>query len=140
MREREQLQNGVMLALGDFMFSVSGTQYQELKTSMSWRWASRDRLNRKPAKQFLGAASDSKTLSIAVYPQNKNDLYTFERLQTLANKGRPLRLVGGTPSGGADLGLWIIEKLDKGEKHFTDNGLPLSITGSLTISEYGEDK
>lgn len=136
----EELRNGVMLALGDFLFSVSGAQYQQLSTSMGWRWAKRDRLNRKPAKQFQGPDSDSKTLNITIYPQNKTDLYQFDRMKALADKGEPLRLVGGTPTGGADLGLWVIEKLERTDQYFTDNGIPLEIKGTLTISEYGDDE
>lgn len=136
----EELRNGVMLALGDFLFSVSGAQYQQLSTSMGWRWAKRDRLNRKPAKQFQGPESDSKTLNITIYPQNKTDLYQFDRMKALADKGEPLRLVGGTPTGGADLGLWVIEKLVRTDQYFTDNGIPLEIKGTLTISEYGDDE
>lgn len=136
----EELRNGVMLALGDFLFSVSGAQYQQVSTSMGWRWAKRDRLNRKPAKQFQGPESDSKTLNITIYPQNKTDLYQFDRMKALADKGEPLRLVGGTPTGGADLGLWVIEKLERTDQYFTDNGIPLEIKGTLTISEYGDDE
>lgn len=136
----DELRNGVMLALGDFLFSVSGAQYQQLSTSMGWRWAKRDRLNRKPAKQFQGPDSDSKTLNITIYPQSKTDLYQFDRMKALADKGEPLRLVGGTPTGGADLGLWVIEKLERTDQYFTDNGIPLEIKGTLMISEYGDDE
>ncbi|MFZ6043754.1 phage tail protein [Vibrio natriegens] len=140
----KELRNGVMLALsfpsGDFFFSVSGPQYQQLRTSMKWRWAKRPRLNRKPAKQFQGPDSDTKTLNITIYPQKKSDLYQFDRMKAFADKGEPGRLVGGTPSGGADLGLWCIESLERTEQYFTDNGIPLEIKGTLTISEYGEDE
>ncbi|HHY0482717.1 phage tail protein [Vibrio parahaemolyticus] len=140
----EELKNGVMLALsfpsGDFFFSVSGIQYQQLRTSMKWRWATRPRLNRKPAKQFQGPDSDTKTLNITIYPQNKSDLYQFDQMKAFADKGEPGRLVGGTPSGGADLGLWCIESLERNDQYFMENGIPLEIKGTLTISEYGEDE
>ncbi|NAX31992.1 phage tail protein [Vibrio sp. V37_P2S8PM304] len=136
--------NGVMLALsfpsGEFFFSISGTQYQQLQTSMQWRWAKRNRLNRKPAKQFLGPDSNTKTLNITIYPQNRQDLYQFDTMKQFADQGKPGRLVGGTPSGGADLGLWCIEKLDRTDQYFMANGIPLEIKGTLTISEYGEDE
>lgn len=135
-----QLTSGVMLALGDFLFSVNGPQYQQLRTAKKWRWSTRSRLNRKPAKQFQGPDSASKTLNITIYPQKKADLYVFDKMEALADKGDPLRLVGGTPSGGADLGLWVIESIDHNDQYFTDNGLPLEIKGTLTISEYGDDE
>ncbi|ENN2394381.1 phage tail protein, partial [Vibrio alginolyticus] len=70
----------------------------------------------------------------------KSDLYQFDRMKAFADKGEPGRLVGGTPSGGADLGLWCIESLERTDQYFTDNGIPLEIKGTLTISEYGEDE
>ncbi len=138
----------VMMALGDFQFSISTAQYQSLKTSMSWRWAKYDRYGRKPGKQFQGPDSTSKTLNIAIYPQRKSDLEQFTQIEVMASQGEPLRLIAGalkklnglTTGSGLDLGLWVIEKLDTDEAHFLDNGVPLEIKGTLTISEYGDDE
>ncbi|MDE1464780.1 phage tail protein [Spartinivicinus poritis] len=131
--------NQVMMALGDFMFSVSTVQYQTLKTSQSWRWAKKDRYGRKPAKQFHGPDANTKKLDIAVYPEIKQDFYWFDKLKQLADKGEPLRLVGGSPSGGVDLGLWVIDQIDQDDNYFFEDGTPMEIKGSLAISEYGED-
>ncbi|OCH08102.1 phage tail protein [Aliivibrio fischeri] len=136
----DEFRGGVMLALGDFLFSINGAQYQQLRTAKKWRWATRSRVNRKPAKQFQGPDSGSKTLNITIHPEKKADLYLFDNMEALADKGEPLRLVGGTPTGGADLGLWVIEAIDHNDQYFTDNGLPLEMKGTLTISEYGEDE
>uniref|UniRef100_A0AB39C9K1 Tail protein n=1 Tax=Aliivibrio phage vB_Alvi_H905 TaxID=3234039 RepID=A0AB39C9K1_9VIRU len=136
----DEFRGGVMLALGDFLFSINGAQYQQLRTAKKWRWATRSRVNRKPAKQFQGPDSGSKTLNITIHPEKKADLYVFDNMEALADRGEPLRLVGGTPTGGADLGLWVIEAIDHNDQYFTDNGLPLEMKGTLTISEYGEDE
>ncbi|MFD2178512.1 phage tail protein [Veronia pacifica] len=132
--------NSVMMALGQFEFTVKGTQYQQLRTSMGWRWEKRDRDNRRPALQFNGPDLTSKTLSISVYPEQKTDLDRLSKLEQMGNTGTPMRLIGGTPSGGADLGLWVIEKLERTDQFFTDNGIPLEVKASLTIKEYGEDE
>lgn len=138
----------VMMSLGDFQFGVSTAEYQGLKTSMSWRWAKKDRYQRKPAKQFHGPDSDSKTFEISIYPQGKKDLAIFQRIKALADAGKPLRLVAGgsrmvqgelIPSG-ADLGLWVIERLDVDENMFMRDGVALEFKGSLSISEYGDDE
>ncbi len=135
----EQASNEVMLALGDFQFSIDSAQYQALATSYGWRWAKKDRIGHKPARQFQGVDSSTKKLDILIYPQSKDDLLIMNKLIKLGNKGEPLRLVGGTPTGGADLGLWVIEKLDVAEQHFLTNGIGLEIKGSLNIAEYGDD-
>ncbi|EGR2744178.1 phage tail protein [Vibrio parahaemolyticus] len=138
----------VMMALGDFQFSISTAQYQSLKTSRSWRWAKYDRYGRKPGKQYQGPDSSTKNLSITIYPQSKSDLEQFDRIELMASQGEPLRLIAGalkkingqTTGSGLDLGLWVIEKLDTDEAYFLDNGVPLEIKGSLSISEYGDDE
>lgn len=138
----------VMMALGGFQFSVSTTQYQNLKTSKSWRWAKYDRYGRKPGKQFQGADSDSKTFDITIYPQNAADLAIIDRLTAIGNDGTPLRLIAGALrrvngialGSGLDLGLWVMEKLDINENAFIDNGIALEIKATLTISEYGDDE
>lgn len=138
----------VMLALGDFRFSVSTVQYQTLSTSMSWRWASKDRYKHKPGKQFHGPGTFTKSLDITVYPENRGQVVVLDRLRAMADTGKPFRLVsGGTvlinrelkPSG-ADLGLWVIESLSIADQFFMVDGTPLERKGSLSISEYGEDE
>ncbi|EHK2888001.1 phage tail protein [Vibrio metschnikovii] len=138
----------VMMALGSFQFSINTMQYQSLKTSMGWRWAKMDRVGRKPARQFKGPEGISKSFDIAHYPQDADGLTRFDEIQAIADEGKPIRLVGGAlrktngqVSGTAlDLGLWVIEKLDLTETQFLDNGIPLEMKGSITISEYGEDQ
>lgn len=138
----------IMMALGDFQFSMNTMQYQSLKTSMGWRWAKMERIGRKAARQFKGPEAATKSFDIAHYPQDANGLTRFDEIQAIADQGKPIRLVGGAlrknngqVSGSAlDLGLWVIEKLDLTETQFLDNGMPLEMKGSISISEYGEDQ
>ncbi len=131
--------NETMLALGDFHFSIETSQYQSLKTNYAWRWKTKERYGNKPARQFHGPAATTKNWDITIYPQRKKDLQIIEQIKTLGDSGQPLRLVGGTPTGGADLGLWVLERLTTDESHFLTNGIPLEIKGSISIAEYGED-
>ena len=128
------------MALGEFQFSIDTVQYQNLSTEYAWRWQQKDRIGKKPARQFHGPNADMKTLSIVIYPETKNDLLLIDSLRNIANKGEPLRLVSGTARGGADLGLWVLEKLSISEQYFLTNGIPLEIKGSIAIAEYGEDE
>lgn len=138
----------IMMALGDFQFSINTMQYQSLKTSMSWRWAKMERLGRNPARQFKGSDGVTKSFEIAHYPQDAKGLIQFDEIQKMGNMGEPLRLLGGalrrhngTVTGSAlDFGLWCIEKLDLTETQFLDNGIALEMKGALAICEYGEDQ
>lgn len=138
----------VMMALGDFKFSISTTQYQSLKTSMGWRWAKKERFKRKPGMQFHGPDSTTKTLAIAVYPESSDDLAVMGRLKSMGDSGAPVRLVAGgsrwvaglVVPAGTDLGLWVVNKLDVAEQFFMADGTPLEIKGTLSITEYGDDE
>lgn len=138
----------VMMAWGDFQFSMSTTQYQRLKTSSSWRWGQYDRYGRKPGRQYQGPGSDSKTFDIAIYPQSSSDLEIIDNIKSIGNQGKPQRLIAGAlkrvngqaKGSGLDLGLWVLEKLDTDEGEFLDNGVPLEIKGTITISDYGDDE
>lgn len=137
-----------MMALGDFRFSVATAEYQALTTSMSWRWAKKDRYGRKPGKQFHGPDSTTKTLDITVHPESRADVVLFDRLRAMGDSGEPLRLVAGgsalvdgvVKQSGADLGLWVIDSLSVADDNFMRDGTPLVRKGSLSISEYGEDE
>ena len=137
----------VMLALGEFQFGVSTAEYQSLKTSHSWRWASKPRFGRKPAKQFHGSNASTKSLSVTIYPQSGADLEHFQTLKSIADAGEAVRLVSGgsryldgvlVPVG-SDLGLWCIDAMDVDESMFMRDGTALEQKGTITISEYGED-
>lgn len=138
----------VMLALGDFKFAINGTQYQQLQTTMAWRWAKKDRFKRKPGHQFHGPESSTKTLEVAIYPQTPGDLRVIARFQAMGDSGKPHRLVSGgsrwlagqVVPGGNDLGLWVINGLDVREQFFMADGTPLEIKATLTITEYGDDE
>lgn len=137
----------VMMALGEFRFSISGPQYQTLQTSMGWRWAKKDRFKRKPGMQYHGPDANTKTLAIAVYPDVARDLAVMGRLKAMGDTGRPVRLIAGgsrwvagvVVPAGTDLGLWVVNKLEVGEQYFMADGTPLEIRGTLTLTEYGED-
>jgi phage protein U len=131
--------NETMLALGDFHFSIETSQFQTLKTSYSWRWKTKERYGQKAARQFHGSDAITKSWDITIYPRSKKDLVIIDKIKALGDSGEPLRLVGGTPTGGADMGRWVLERLSTDETHFLTNGIPLEIKGSISIAEYAED-
>lgn len=137
----------IMMSLGGFKFGLSTLQYQKLTSKLSWRWAKKDRYNRPPAMQFHGRDAKTHDFDITLFPEKAADLNLFGKLEALANKGEPLRLVSGgsvsvegvlMPSG-TDLGRFCITSLNVGKVSFMDDGVSLQQTAQLTIIEYGED-
>ncbi|WP_372830506.1 phage tail protein [Pontibacterium sp.] len=138
----------IMCALGDFIFSMDAAQYDQLQSNHAWRWAKRDRLARKPAKAYQGPDASAKTFNITIYPEKAADLAHFPNLKALGDSGTPHRLVAGgtqwlngaTVPAGADLGLWVVDGLQITDSEFMGDGTPLKQTGTLSISEYGDDE
>lgn len=137
-----------MMALGDLKFGIETAEYQTLQTSMSYRWISKDRVGRRPARQFQGANTITKTLNISIYPQSASDLNLVNSWDQAARQGEPLRMVSGSSriiggvieNAGSDFGLWCIDSITLDESAFMRDGTSLEQKAVLTISQYGEDR
>lgn len=139
----------VMMALGPIRFGVLTQEYDELRTSMSWRWAEKARYLREPALQYHGQGTITKTLNVVVIVERGSDLEFVPNMQALADTGEPQRLVAGhsrsvggvsTLSGGSDMGLWCITALEVTESEFMRDGTAMMHKAALTIRSYGDDR
>jgi phage protein U len=125
-----------MMALGEYRFSIDSAAYQELKHSKAYRWQAQERLQRRPAMQFLGAGEESIELSGVIYPHFKGGLEQLDTMRAEANKGQPLLLVDGL---GFVWGQWVITQIDEGQSFFQGNGQPLKQSFQLKLVNYGAD-
>lgn len=126
----------VMMALGDYRFSLNTAAYQDLRRRNSWRWPTVDRIGARPASQFVGPGEDCVTMSGVIYPHFKGGLGQLAAMRTEADKGEPLMLVDGT---GQVWGKYVITDLEEGQAVFFSNGAPRSQTFDITLQAYGED-
>ncbi len=125
-----------MMALGSYRFSIDSAAYQELKHSQAYRWQAQERLQRRPAMQFLGAGEESIELSGVIYPHFKGGLEQLDTMRAEANKGQPLLLVDGL---GFVWGRWVITQIDEGQSFLQGNGQPLKQSFQLKLVNYGTD-
>jgi len=125
-----------MVALGSYRFSIDSAAYQELKHSQAYRWQAQERLQRRPAMQFLGAGEESIELSGVIYPHFKGGLEQLDTMRTEASKGQPLLLVDGL---GFVWGQWVITQINEGQSFFQGNGQPLKQSFQLKLVNYGAD-
>ena len=125
-----------MMALGTYRFSIDSAAYQELKHSQPYRWQAQERLQRRPAMQFLGAGEESIELSGVIYPHFKGGLEQLDTMRAEASKGQPLLLVDGL---GFVWGQWVITQIDEGQSFFQGNGQPLKQSFQLKLVNYGAD-
>lgn len=125
-----------MLSLGGYQFGVSAAAYQELSRAIEYRWPAQERLNRRPALQYLGIGQETIDLPGVIYPHYKGGHGQVDKLRAMAGKGKPLLLMDGL---GRDLGYWCITRLEDTWSNFASNGVPAKIEFRIALSYYGED-
>lgn len=125
-----------MLALGDFRFSLDTAAYSELKNNCSYRWSSVERLNTRPARQFVGLGEETINLIGIILPHYRGGLNQIEKLKSLAGRGEPLIMIDGR---GIAWGRWVILSIEETQTFFTANGLPRKIVFTLNLGRYGDD-
>lgn len=127
---------GVMMALGDFRFSMDTAAYNRIAYTAAYRWAKQDRVGRNPAAQFTGPDLQTIDLSGTIYPHFAGGLGQTRAMRTMAAQGTPLVLVSGR---GKVIGRVVILEVTEEQTVFFDNGLPKRVDFTLRLQEYGED-
>lgn len=126
----------VMMALGDYRFSVDSAAYQTLHRTHDYRWAAQERLGREPARQYLGPGDEKITLAGVIFPTYRGGLGQLTALRDEAGLGVPLLLVDGI---GLVWGRYVIEKVEETRSIFFADGTPRRVEFSLDLAAYGED-
>ena len=126
----------IMLALGDYRFSIEAAAYQELVRATEYRWAASARIGRRPARQFVGIGEDTIELRGTVYPHYRGGLGQLAALRAEAGRGVPLPLVSGA---GEVMGDWVIERVEETQQEFWADGSPRRQEFRLELAAYGED-
>ena len=83
-----------------FYFNLDTAAFDELKRSSEYRWASQERLNRRPAQQAVGMGEERITLTGAIFGGFKGGI---KQLDTLRSIGAQLQPLGLTTGYGDDL-------------------------------------
>lgn len=129
----------VMLAIGDYEFSVDSAQYQELERKHSWRWITHQRVNQKSASQFQGSNASEINLTGTIYIDKAADAQQLDKMKVEGDKGVALRLISGSSALGRDWGLWCMTNLDEKQLHLLSDGTPVKQTFNIRLMEYGAD-
>ena len=130
------MSQSIMLALGDYRFSIDTAAHKTLQRSSKYRWQSQNRAGRKPALQYLGPDSDTIKLDGEILPHFRGGLGQVATMREQAGKGEPLIL---TDSDGNIWGKWCVVTVDETWNILTQDGKPRSIGFSLSLQEYGDD-
>lgn len=121
----------MLMALGQFIFSLDTLAYQELKRSNTWRHPSSSRIGARPARQFVGVGDDTITLSGWIAPELVGKYESLAQLRSMGDSGQAFALVSGT---GEVFGQYVIESLSEtGTLHHAD-GTPRRIAFDLQLA------
>jgi len=120
----------MMMALGNFIFSMPTLVYQQLERSSSWRHANTERIGARAASQFLGPGEESITLGGVLAPELACDPAELGTLRELADEGAPLALVSGS---GTVFGAYVITSLSETGSLFFSDGTPRRIEFDLKL-------
>lgn len=81
--------------LQPYYFNLDIAAFDELSRSTEFRWASQERLSRRPAQQAVGMGEEKLTLKGAIYPGFKGGLKQLDTLRSIGARLQPLTLTTG---------------------------------------------
>ena len=119
-----------------YFFNLNTAAFDELRRSTEFRWASQERLSRRPAQQAVGMGDEKITLKGAIFPGLKAGLKQLDTLRSIGAKLQPLTLTTGY---GDVLGTWCLKSLEEEQSALMQGGIPRKQGFTLEFGRYGDD-
>lgn len=125
-----------MMSWGMFVFELASAPFQDSQRQVGWRHPSASRVGDRPARQFVGADDDTRTLSGVLYPELTGGHGALAKLEELGNAGESAPLLDGY---GNVLGSYVLESLHYTDKNLLDDGLARQIEFQLTLKRVDDN-
>ncbi|MGE8345899.1 phage tail protein [Pseudomonas helleri] len=119
-----------------YYFNLDTAAFDELSRQSGFRWASQERLTRRPAQQSVGMGEEKITLKGSIFPGHRGGL---KQLDTLRSIGGLLLPLGLTTGYGHVLGDWCLTSITEDQSALLQGGIPRKQGFSLEFVRYGED-
>lgn len=119
-----------------YYFNLDTAAFDELSRSTEFRWASQERLSRRPAQQAVGMGDEKLTLKGTIYPGFKGGLKQLDTLRTIGGRLQPLTLTTGY---GEVIGTWCLKSLNEEQGALLHGGIPRKQVFTLEFTRYGDD-
>jgi len=119
-----------------YYFNLDTAAFDELSRSTEFRWASQERLSRRPAQQAIGMGEEKLTLKGTIYPGFKGGLKQLDTLRTIGARLQPLTLTTGY---GEVIGTWCLKTIAEEQGAFLHGGIPRKQGFTLEFGRYGDD-
>lgn len=119
-----------------YFFNLDTAAFDELSRTTAFRWASQERLTRRPAQQAVGMGEEKITIKGAIFPGFKGGLKQLNTLRSIGQKLQPLMLTTGY---GEVLGNWCLVNLNEEQSVLLQGGIPRKQAFTLEFVRYGDD-
>ena len=119
-----------------YFFNLDTAAFDELSRSTEFRWASQERLSRRPAQQAIGMGEEKLTLKGTIYPGFKGGLKQLDTLRTIGARLQPLTLTTGY---GEVIGTWCLKNIGEEQGVLMHGGIPRKQGFTLEFVRYGDD-
>lgn len=119
-----------------YFFNLDTAAFDELRRSSAFRWASQERLTRRPAQQAIGMGDEKLTLKGAIFPGFRGGIEQLDTLRTLGGKLQPMTLTTGY---GDVLGTWCMTSVEEEQSALLAGGIPRKQGFTLEFVRYGDD-
>ena len=119
-----------------YYFNLDTAAFDELTRSTEFRWASQERLSRRPAQQAVGMGDEKLTLKGTIYPGFKGGLKQLDTLRTIGGRLQPLTLTTGY---GEVIGTWCLKSINEEQGALMHGGIPRKQVFTLEFTRYGDD-
>ncbi|MGO4366425.1 phage tail protein [Pseudomonas sp. PAB10] len=119
-----------------YYFNLDTAAFDELRRSTEFRWASQERLTRRPAQQAVGIGEEKITLKGAIFPGFKGGIKQLDTLRSIGAQLKPLTLTTGY---GDVLGTWCLKSVEEEQSALLQGGIPRKQAFTLEFARYGDD-
>ncbi|WP_201556268.1 phage tail protein [Psychrobacter sp. 72-O-c] len=128
----------MLLALGQFIFSVDTMTFSELQRSRSWSYGSNSIAQGRDQHQFTGVGEETITIPFLIYQSHGfGDRQSIDDLSEMADSGSGYVLLDGS---GYLYGVFVITAIDETRSHITNRGVARKIDGMMKLTRVDDDR
>ena len=127
----------MLMALGDFVFSIDSALFSKLQRKRSWRHPSNDRVGMRAASQFAGPGDDTISLGGLLAPGQIGHAEALDDIAAMADTGRAWPLLDGE---GYVYGAFVITDLDEDKREFLVDGQALAVDFTIGLKRVDDDQ
>lgn len=127
----------MMMAFGQFVFSLDTLAYQDLQRQTSWRHPSNSRVGARPARQYASPGEDTMNLPGLLLPGLAGDTGSLAELRAMGDAGTAWPLVDGS---GIVYGQFVIESLNETRTLFFRDGTARRSEFQLQLARVDDDR